>query len=163
MNAIATCRIPSPARRTLRAVRALASVCDAAMRSRLHEWSVRALNLQPDAAIAAPPDSRVACRVDEVPDGGVAGADLPEPLGLPLVLRRNGGRFHAWLNVCPADGRRMDWTPGLFDVEKNELHCPVRGAVFDLDRGGLCVSGPCRGHSLISVPVRTENGRVLVG
>lgn len=42
------------------------------------------------------------------------------------------------------------------------LRCAVRDAVFALDRGGLCVSGPCRGISLVRIPVQVQSGMVIL-
>lgn len=101
------------------------------------------------------------CRLEDIPDGGVRGFDPPDPQGLPLLLMREGGRVHGWLNVCPQDGRRMNVAPGLFRVEHGNLRCAIRGAVFALRDGGRCVSGPCRGRPLVAVPLRVEQGLVL--
>jgi nitrite reductase/ring-hydroxylating ferredoxin subunit len=103
------------------------------------------------------------CRVDDIPDGGVLGLDPPDPQGFPLLLMRDRDQVHGWLNVCPQDGRRMDVAPGRFRVEGGELRCAIRGAVFALRDGARCVSGPCRGRSLASVPLRVERGVVLRG
>lgn len=161
MNAIVEYRIPSPVRNAwLTACDRLASF-RAVVRLQLHRWAIRVLDFQPDD-VSSPRDIHAVCRLDEVPDGGVVGVDLPEPLGLPLVVRREGDSVHAWLNICPQDGRRMNWAPGLFHVENGSLRCAIRGAVFALDRGGVCVSGPCRGQTLVPVAVRVEHGLVMV-
>lgn len=108
------------------------------------------------------PGHELVCRLTDVPDGGVIGIDLPHPLGLPLVLRRSGTQVRAWLNVCPQDGHRMEWAPGLFHMDGAVLRCANRSAKFALDRNGVCVEGPCRGRSLIAVPVRVDNGLVVL-
>ena len=89
---------------------------------------------------------------------------LPPPQGLSeqevlvdgspqsLVLRRDGERVLAWLNVCPHAGRRLDWAPGRFIVDQGHLVCAAHGASFELE-GGRCVAGPCRGASLVPVRV----------
>ncbi|HEX7325115.1 MAG TPA: Rieske 2Fe-2S domain-containing protein [Rhodanobacteraceae bacterium] len=100
------------------------------------------------------------CRLDAIPDGGVLGVDPPDPEGEPLVLTRHGNSVKAWLNVCPHAGRRMDYAPGLFLVKDGKLTCAVHGATFALGEGGLCVEGPCRGQSLVSVRVQVQDGVV---
>ena len=70
-----------------------------------------------------------------------------------LILRRHGERLQAWLNVCPHAGRRLDWAPGRFLVDKGHLVCAAHGASFEMERGE-CVAGPCRGASLVPVAVR---------
>jgi nitrite reductase/ring-hydroxylating ferredoxin subunit len=116
---------------------------------------------QPEYA-SAPPSSQVLCRLQDVPDGGVIGADPRCQPGLPLILRRQGDRVQAWLNICPHDGRRMNSAPGLFHVDGGLLRCAVRGAQFALARDGLCISGPCRGRSLVAVPVQVRGGLVTM-
>lgn len=69
-----------------------------------------------------------------------------------LVLRRQGERLQAWLNLCPHAGRRLDWAPGRFLVDQGRLVCAAHGASFELENG-LCVAGPCRGQSLVPVAV----------
>ena len=69
-----------------------------------------------------------------------------------LVLLRQGEAVKAWLNICPHAGRRLDWAPGKFLVSKGLLVCAAHGAQFELE-GGECVAGPCRGASLVAVPV----------
>jgi nitrite reductase/ring-hydroxylating ferredoxin subunit len=70
-----------------------------------------------------------------------------------LILRRHGERLQAWLNICPHAGRRLDWAPGRFLVDKGHLVCAAHGASFEMERGE-CVAGPCRGASLVPVAVR---------
>lgn len=69
-----------------------------------------------------------------------------------LVLLREGEVLKAWLNICPHAGRRLDWAPGKFLVDKGRLVCAAHGASFELGRGE-CVAGPCRGASLTPVQV----------
>ncbi|UYB53317.1 Rieske (2Fe-2S) protein [Xanthomonas sp. AM6] len=79
-----------------------------------------------------------------------------------LLLYRDGDGVRAWLNVCPHAGRRLDWAPGQF-LKSREGHvvCAAHGAAFEL-QGGSCVSGPCRGQSLLAVPVAVREGRVVL-
>lgn len=74
---------------------------------------------------------------------------------LSLILRRRGDDIRAWLNVCPHAGRRLDWAPGRFLLDKGHLVCAAHGASFELEHG-LCISGPCRGQSLVAVAVALE-------
>lgn len=100
-----------------------------------------------------------------VKTGGGHGAELAIwrvqlALFMPLMLRWKDDFIQAWLNIYPQDGRRMNWAPGLFHFENGVLRCAVQGAVFALDQGGLCTSGPCRGQALVRVPVEVEGGWV---
>nr|WP_245570646.1 Rieske (2Fe-2S) protein [Arenimonas composti] len=73
-----------------------------------------------------------------------------------LVVRRDGDRVRAWLNICPHAGRRLDWAPGRFLVDKGQLVCAAHGASFEMENG-LCVAGPCRGQSLVRVDVALKS------
>lgn len=98
-----------------------------------------------------------------IEDGGFAEAEaeidgVPEP----LILHRDGDAVRAWLNVCPHQGRRLDWAPGKFLKSKDGLLvCAVHGASFELQRGE-CVAGPCRGDCLRAVAVEVRDGAVLL-
>lgn len=105
--------------------------------------------------------SEMLCRLEAIPDGGVLGVDPPDPEGEPLLLVRHGNSVQCWLNICPHAGRRMDYAPGLFLVKEGKLTCAVHGATFALRDAGLCVAGPCRGQSLVAVPVKVRDGQVV--
>ncbi len=102
--------------------------------------------------------------LDAVPDQGFhAVPALIDGDAETLVLYRDGDQVRAWLNVCPHAGRALDWAPGQFlKSREGHLVCAVHGASFELD-GGLCVAGPCKGDSLRAVPVRVQDGKVLLG
>lgn len=70
-----------------------------------------------------------------------------------ILLYRDQDEIHAWLNICPHAGRRLDYAPGKFLMQDGDLVCAAHGATFRLDNGE-CVAGPCRGASLKAVPVR---------
>ncbi|MBP6596605.1 MAG: Rieske (2Fe-2S) protein [Arenimonas sp.] len=69
-----------------------------------------------------------------------------------LILRRDGERIQAWLNICPHAGRRLDYAPGKFLLDQGRLVCAAHGASFELE-GGRCVAGPCKGASLVPVAI----------
>jgi nitrite reductase/ring-hydroxylating ferredoxin subunit len=100
----------------------------------------------------------------QIPDAGfleveATWEDGPES----LVLYREGVQVRAWLNVCPHAGRRLDWAPGQFLKTKDgHLVCAAHGAAFELV-AGQCISGPCRGQSLVAVPVRIDGEHVVLG
>ena len=99
-----------------------------------------------------------------IEDGGFAEAEAAID-GTPesLILHRDGEAVRAWLNVCPHQGRRLDWAPGKFLKSKEGLLvCAVHGASFELWRGE-CVAGPCRGEALRAVPVSIREGQVFLG
>lgn len=100
--------------------------------------------------------------MSDIPDGGAHELvtsidDAPESL---LLLRR-GDEVRAFFNVCPHAGRRLDWAPGRFLIDKGLLICAAHGASFEVP-GGLCVAGPCRGQTLQAVPVSVRGDEVFV-
>jgi nitrite reductase/ring-hydroxylating ferredoxin subunit len=78
-----------------------------------------------------------------------------------IILHRVGDEWRAWLNVCPHAGRRLDYLPGKFLMDKGLLVCAAHGAQFRTT-DGECVAGPCRGAHLRAVPVRVVDGQVVL-
>lgn len=92
------------------------------------------------------------CKSEELTEGSyrefvVEQADSP----LYLVATRHNGNPRAWFNICPHQGRNLNWAPDRFlkDADGN-LVCAHHGAVFEPD-AGRCVSGPCRNANLKAV------------
>lgn len=99
---------------------------------------------------------------EQIPDGGACEAWLDEDdAASSVVVVRNGDRIRAWRNICPHAGRFLNWAPGKFLFSKQgDLVCAAHGAVFRT-RDGLCTDGPCRGSSLVPVPVvHLPDGRI---
>jgi len=109
-----------------------------------------------DTATPAPP----LCRLDDIPDGEAIAVDAALPEGEEsLIVVRHGGAAHAYLNICPHAGRRLDWAPGKFLVRDGVLVCAAHGASFNT-ADGLCIGGPCRGEHLHAVAVAVVEGEV---
>jgi nitrite reductase/ring-hydroxylating ferredoxin subunit len=103
---------------------------------------------------------RPLCRVGDIPDGEAIAVDAALPEGEEnLIVLRLGEAVHAYLNICPHAGRRLDWAPGKFLLSKGALVCAAHGASF-MAASGVCIGGPCRGQSLRTVPVRVVDGEV---
>jgi nitrite reductase/ring-hydroxylating ferredoxin subunit len=101
------------------------------------------------------------CQVSDIPDGGaiaVEGGDAANPES--IILLRQGQRVRAYRNECPHTGRRLDWSPGRFLTDGNQLVCAAHGACFQID-SGRCVSGPPRGDALAAVAVDVVDGNVV--
>lgn len=95
------------------------------------------------------------------PDGGACEAWLDEgDSASSVVVVRQGDALRAWRNICPHAGRFLNWAPGKFLFSKQgDLVCAAHGAVFRIE-DGLCTDGPCRGSSLLPVPIeRLADGR----
>ncbi len=81
----------------------------------------------------------------------VAYAD--EQLPAEVILIRTGQQVNAWLNICPHQGRPLNYAPNKFlQTPDGYLMCAAHGATFDM-QSGICVNGPCKGISLKAVPV----------
>mgnify|MGYP001031665472 CR=1 FL=1 len=79
----------------------------------------------------------------------------------PIVVRR-GEVLRAYVNHCPHAGFPLNWQPDQFLAPDAPLIlCVMHGALFEIE-SGLCVSGPCAGRTLRTLPVRVERGYVML-
>jgi nitrite reductase/ring-hydroxylating ferredoxin subunit len=101
--------------------------------------------------------------LDQLADGALVETDATiDGDSESVILHRDGQTIRAWLNVCPHAGRRLDWAPGKFLLDKQgHLVCAVHGATFEL-RAGECIAGPCRGASLRAIEVDVRDGAVYL-
>ena len=98
--------------------------------------------------------------VAAIPEGGfIAVEAVIDGEYESIVLFRKGESVRAWLNVCPHAGRRLDYLPGKFLMDKDLLVCAAHGATFRTD-DGECVAGPCRGAHLRGVAIVVVDGEV---
>ena len=80
----------------------------------------------------------------------------------PIVVARDGGKAHAYVNRCPHQGSRLDFEPRQFlDASGKRLICGKHGAEFEIATG-LCVEGPCKGERLERVQTLVEGEDVCV-
>ena len=89
----------------------------------------------------------------DLPEAGIVAVDVAiagEPTS--ILVETGPGFVRAWRNVCPHQGRRLDYAPGQFLLDGANLVCAAHGASFRR-ADGLCVAGPCRGESLQAVAV----------
>ncbi len=105
---------------------------------------------------------RALCRVDEIADGAARGFG-PAPGGFTgLFAVRRGTEVFVYVNVCPHIGTALDWAPDRFlSADGAVIVCATHGAQFGI-ADGVCLRGPCVGDRLESVPVRIEDGVILV-
>lgn len=77
-----------------------------------------------------------------------------------LVATRRNGQARAWLNICPHQGRALNWAPDRFLVDpEGNLVCAAHGAVFEPE-GGQCIAGPCRGACLRPVALCERDNEI---
>lgn len=103
------------------------------------------------------------CDVVDIPAGAARGFRIPgADGGLPVLVVRCGSGVHAYVNRCPHTGVNLDWNPDEFmDVDGRHLQCATHGALFRVE-DGYCVHGPCYGQGLTPLPIRVEEGTILL-
>jgi nitrite reductase/ring-hydroxylating ferredoxin subunit len=107
--------------------------------------------------------ARVLCRLEDLPENGcrefrLGAGDWPLR---GFVLRVAGG-VRAYVNRCAHLHYPLNYTPnGFMTGDGSMILCSVHGAIFE-KQTGYCVAGPCRGLSLIGLPLRIDSGWVLL-
>jgi nitrite reductase/ring-hydroxylating ferredoxin subunit len=104
--------------------------------------------MSPDESVNA----SLICR-SGLPDGGLVAREVViDGEKESIIVHRDGNAVRAWLNICPHQGRRLDYVPGKFLLDRGRLVCAAHGASFELGEG-RCVAGPCLGDRLRAVPL----------
>lgn len=99
------------------------------------------------------------CHLSDIPVGNARGFDLGAHRY--IVVRRDHG-ISVFRNECPHLGIPLEWLPDQFmDPDDELLQCSTHGALF-LPDTGECISGPCVGQFLISVPFSCEENRIVL-
>ncbi|NBB93060.1 MAG: Rieske 2Fe-2S domain-containing protein [Gammaproteobacteria bacterium] len=102
------------------------------------------------------------CPADDLEEGRYREFQLEQD-GEPvwLIVTRREGRARAWFNLCPHQGRPLNFAPDRFLTdEADRLVCAHHGAVFD-PSSGVCVAGPCKNAALREIIVEESQGRIL--
>jgi len=101
--------------------------------------------------------------LNELPDGGAREAVYRDRDGeeLPVVVLREAERVYAYLNVCPHQGRELNFAPDRFMVRDGVLMCAHHGATYRV-ADGACLGGPCRGAPLRALRAFVQDGDVLL-
>jgi nitrite reductase/ring-hydroxylating ferredoxin subunit len=107
--------------------------------------------------------TRVLCALSDLPAHGCREFRLGHgdwPLRGFVVRVADGAR--AYLNRCAHQQFALNYRAHEFLTPDGSLIlCRVHGALFD-KQSGYCVAGPCAGRSLIALPVRIEQGYLLL-
>jgi nitrite reductase/ring-hydroxylating ferredoxin subunit len=112
--------------------------------------------------VVGPEHPAFLCHIDEVAEGAAIGVEKELNGGHhAYIVTRSGDQVHAYRNICPHAGRRLDWAPGRFLLKDRVMVCAAHGACFRIETG-LCISGPCKGEELQRVGVRVEGEAVLL-
>ena len=102
--------------------------------------------------------------IDEIPVTGMKFAYDEGPLKEEgILLKMQDGSVRAYKNECRHLPMRLDdRDPGdLWDPSNRYLVCNSHGARYQPDNG-LCISGPCEGSHLRSLPVVVRDGEVFL-
>ena len=104
---------------------------------------------------------RVLCRLQDIPDGQSRGF-LPVEREDRLFVVRRGESVRVYINSCPHNWRPLEFAQDRFlSADGREIVCYAHGAHFSIDTG-VCTAGICEGEALIPVPVRVEDGNILI-
>lgn len=119
-----------------------------------------------DTAAAAEPIVKpgdALCRLDELENPGSRGfVMLRDGEEEEIFIVRDGEEVFGYVNVCPHRFLPLNWKPNVFlNFQKTRILCVVHAATFDM-RDGSYLGGPCPGQDLETVPLRIENGVILL-
>ncbi len=109
----------------------------------------------------APAAGTPLCAIRDLPEGGARECTFgPVGNAFRILLLRRGGDVWGYVNRCPHFSLPLNYEPGVFWTYDAEIvMCAHHSAMFRFE-DGLCVDGPCKGHSLTPLPVRAEGGYV---
>jgi nitrite reductase/ring-hydroxylating ferredoxin subunit len=107
---------------------------------------------------------RVVARVDELQPGAVKKFWLIcQKYRLDAILVNDRGNYHAYVNRCRHMPTPLDFVRDEFLSDDGRFfQCYTHGALYEFATGD-CIAGPCKGESLYRLPVRVDQGDVLVG
>jgi naringenin degradation protein FdeD len=107
---------------------------------------------------------RTVAKIGDLGPGGVLKFWLIcEKFRIDAFLVNDDGMYHAYVNRCRHMATPLDFIRDQFlSEDRRHLMCYTHGALYEFATG-LCVEGPCKGESLYRLPVRLDQGEVLVG
>jgi nitrite reductase/ring-hydroxylating ferredoxin subunit len=116
--------------------------------------------------VVTPPEidpTRMLCALSDLPADGCREFRLGSgdwPLRGFVVRVADGVR--AYVNRCAHQQFALNYAPHDFlTPDGSMILCRVHGALFE-KQTGYCVAGPCYGRALIGLPVRVQQGHVLL-
>jgi nitrite reductase/ring-hydroxylating ferredoxin subunit len=112
----------------------------------------------------APPAGTFLCQAREIDTGTVKefrfGSE--SPFAFRLFIYNDAGKFKAFRNACPHFNVPLNHTTKQLNaLDSQHFVCMTHFARFEKGTG-LCVSGPCEGQSLESIPLRQEGEFLLI-
>lgn len=112
----------------------------------------------------APEPGTYLCSVSALDVTGAKGIDFEnEGKRFSMFLATDGiSGVQAFVNRCPHAGTPLDILPDRFLTRNRDaIICSTHGACFRIP-DGFCFTGPCRGRSLLSVPIEIEGAAVRI-
>lgn len=97
------------------------------------------------------------CQTSDLDSGTARGFDLLGDGKDTVFVVNVQGAFHAYVNACPHydqdDRVPLAWGKDKYlNAAGTHVVCAGHGALFDAQTGE-CISGPCKGASLVRVPI----------
>lgn len=100
------------------------------------------------------------CHIDEITEGASKGFVLTN-METVFAVKKDGHLF-IYKNSCPHLGIELEWQEDQFlDNEGTLIQCSTHGALFLID-SGACISGPCLGKGLKTIPFSIIDNRVVI-
>ncbi len=97
------------------------------------------------------------CSLADLPEGSSKGFDSSK-----IFAVNYGGKIYVYKNRCPHLGIPLEWKENQFlDSSNSMIQCANHGALFVID-SGQCVSGPCAGSRLHTIPCEIINNSIWI-
>jgi len=95
----------------------------------------------------------------DIDEGQSKGLDVE---GAYLFAVKRDDQIYLYRNSCPHLGTPLEWQEDTFlDADGALIQCATHGALFEIE-SGRCISGPCLGQSLQTIPFILDNGLIMV-
>jgi nitrite reductase/ring-hydroxylating ferredoxin subunit len=123
--------------------------------SEMAAWALRPFAPAPGTSLAP---------LAEIPDGGVKEFSFGVGLNIwRMFALRRGETLYGYLNLCPHYSLPLNHRENEFmSRDGTKIMCRQHLALFRVE-DGACLDGACDGRSLDHVPLRVEDGQVLIG
>ena len=110
----------------------------------------------------ASPQQRFLCHIEEIPDGRARGFASLDKSHRSLFAVRRGQIAFVYVNECPHAGAELEYAQDRFlSADGERIICFAHNAQFAVE-SGTCTGGPCTGQALAAVPVKIENGILMI-
>ncbi len=95
----------------------------------------------------------------DIEEGHSKGFDLD---GAYLFAVKRDDQVYLYRNSCPHLGTPLEWQEDTFlDPDGALIQCATHGALFEIETGH-CISGPCLGQNLQTIPFVLDSGLIMV-